>query len=124
MPAVSYTHLNDFYIRNTGDQIYVLCQTYSSDQVQRAAAFLSLLKPYTGVEGWYKNGENWQYKKADGQMAAGCWEQDENGLTYHLDGCLLYTSLRMKNTCVEQQPGKEQEMKKDANTKVHKSYRQ
>ena len=78
--------VNDFYIRNTGDQIYVLCQTYSSDQVQRAAAFLSLLKPYTGVEGWYKNGENWQYKKADGQMAAGCWEQDENGLTYHLDG--------------------------------------
>ena len=33
-----------------------------------------------------QNGENWQYKKADGQMAAGCWEQDENGLTYHLDG--------------------------------------
>ena len=27
--------VNDFYIRNTGDQIYVLCQTYSSDQVQR-----------------------------------------------------------------------------------------
>ena len=78
--------VNDFYIRNTGDQIYVLCQTYSSDQAQRAAAFLGLLKPYTGVEGWYKNGEDWQYKKADGQMAAGCWEQDENGLTYHLDG--------------------------------------
>ena len=78
--------VNDFYIRNTGDQIYVLCQTYSSDQAQRAAAFLGLLKSYTGVEGWYKNGENWQYKKADGQLALNCWEQDENGLTYHLDG--------------------------------------
>ena len=78
--------VNDFYIRNTGDKIYVLCQTYSADQAERAAAFLGLLKPYTGVEGWYQNGENWQYKKADGQLALNCWEQDENGLTYHLDG--------------------------------------
>ena len=78
--------VNDFYIRNTGDKIYVLCQTYSVDQAERAAAFLGLLKPYTGVEGWYQNGENWQYKKADGQLALNCWEQDENGLTYHLDG--------------------------------------
>ena len=31
--------VNDFYIRNTGDQIYVLCQTYSSDQVQRLLHF-------------------------------------------------------------------------------------
>lgn len=78
--------VNGFYIRNMGDQIYVLCQTYSADQEQRAAAFLNLLKPYTGVEGWYKNGENWLYKKADGQTAVNCWAQDENGLTYHLDG--------------------------------------
>ena len=78
--------VNDFYIRNTGDKIYVLCQTYSADQAERAAAFLGLLKPYTGVEGWYQNGENWQYKKADGQLALNCWEQDENGLTYRLDG--------------------------------------
>ena len=32
--------VNDFYIRNTGDKIYVLCQTYSVDQAERAAAFL------------------------------------------------------------------------------------
>lgn len=31
------------------------------------------LSQYTGVEGWYKNGENWQYKKADARMEQGCW---------------------------------------------------
>ena len=35
--------VNDFYIRQEGNQIYVLCQTYSADQSDRAAAFLSCL---------------------------------------------------------------------------------
>ena len=78
--------VNDFYIRQEGNQIYVLCQTYSADQSDRAAAFLSCLTPYSGIEGWEQTGETgWKYRLADGSFAANCWKQDELGLTYHLD---------------------------------------
>ena len=40
--------VNDFYIRQEGDRIYVICQTYSADQAAEAAAFLDCLQPTAG----------------------------------------------------------------------------
>lgn len=87
--------VNDFYIRQDGEKIYVLLQTYSSDQGAEAAKFLSFLQPYSGVEGWENTGdEGWKYRLEDGRFASDCWKQDEAGLTYRLDGegKILYNS--------------------------------
>ena len=79
--------VNDFYIRQEGDRIYVICQTYSADQAAEAAAFLDCLQPYSGIEGWeYSEDGGWKYRLADGSFAKDCWKQDEFGLTYRLDG--------------------------------------
>ena len=87
--------VNDFYIRQEGDRIYVICQTYSADQAAEAAAFLDCLQPYSGIEGWeYSEDGGWKYRLADGSFAKDCWKQDEFGLTYRLDGegKILYSS--------------------------------
>ena len=87
--------VNDFYIRQEGDRIYVLCQMYSADQAPEAAAFLGCLQPYSGIEGWeYTADGGWKYRLADGSFAKDCWKQDELGLTYRLDGegRILYSS--------------------------------
>ena len=87
--------VNDFYIRQEGDRIYVLCQTYSADQAAQAEAFLGCLKPYSGIEGWeHTEDSGWKYRLADGSFAKDCWRQDELGLTCRLDGegKILYSS--------------------------------
>lgn len=91
---MSVSMFADLYIRQVGENYYVLTQVYSGDQAGSAAYILGQMHPYAGG-GWsYGEGGGWQYVKADGSYGANEWALDENGLTYRLDanGRIAYSA--------------------------------